>query len=430
MEKINFQNLPNTTTPLNATNMNLLQTNVENAIKDAGVVVSATEPTTDRKKVWLQFSDNMYDGTIDKTGYILNADGTETTNEGCFITSYVKVMPNTTYELTYNSTYAQSGMRIGEYTSNKTFIQRLVTSETTYIFTTTSTTEYVKFSAFISYASNISIIGEYKEQILNNNVYEKFTETIGVGTQVDRKRKVNFIHSRNILNPSLYINNSYANITSGGTEETPTNNNYWRTGKQRCLPNTIYYFNVNSINYVCYYQKDGTPISVEYNVTTKFITPANCYYVQMSFAKSSVAWESNVIASIESGIPYEPYVTPSISVDGEKIYNDYNEYDIGDIFEGGFKGGALIEGDSANILYFNLPLNKELADDVGNNSIATLTDVYKYTSSGRTEITSNISAVSVYRIGQTMRIRINCSNSQGTAWSYCGLSCNFKVIFA
>ena len=32
MTKINFTNLPSTTTPLNATNMNALQTNVENAI--------------------------------------------------------------------------------------------------------------------------------------------------------------------------------------------------------------------------------------------------------------------------------------------------------------------------------------------------------------------------------------------------------------
>lgn len=32
MQKINFQNLPNTTTPVNATNLNLLQTNVETAI--------------------------------------------------------------------------------------------------------------------------------------------------------------------------------------------------------------------------------------------------------------------------------------------------------------------------------------------------------------------------------------------------------------
>ena len=32
MDKINFQNLPNTTTPVNATNLNLLQTNIENTL--------------------------------------------------------------------------------------------------------------------------------------------------------------------------------------------------------------------------------------------------------------------------------------------------------------------------------------------------------------------------------------------------------------
>ena len=37
MNKINFQNLPNTTTPINATNMNLLQTNVENALNEATI---------------------------------------------------------------------------------------------------------------------------------------------------------------------------------------------------------------------------------------------------------------------------------------------------------------------------------------------------------------------------------------------------------
>ena len=35
MQKINFQNLPNTTTPVNATNLNQLQTNIENAINDS-----------------------------------------------------------------------------------------------------------------------------------------------------------------------------------------------------------------------------------------------------------------------------------------------------------------------------------------------------------------------------------------------------------
>lgn len=34
MEKINFQDLPNTDTPINSTNLNLLQTNAENSIND------------------------------------------------------------------------------------------------------------------------------------------------------------------------------------------------------------------------------------------------------------------------------------------------------------------------------------------------------------------------------------------------------------
>ena len=37
MQKINFQDLPNTTTPVNAANLNLLQTNVEAALPTPGI---------------------------------------------------------------------------------------------------------------------------------------------------------------------------------------------------------------------------------------------------------------------------------------------------------------------------------------------------------------------------------------------------------
>lgn len=37
MQKINFQNLPNTTTPINATNLNQLQTNVETDIDNTNL---------------------------------------------------------------------------------------------------------------------------------------------------------------------------------------------------------------------------------------------------------------------------------------------------------------------------------------------------------------------------------------------------------
>ena len=41
MQKINFQNLPNTTTPINATNLNAIQTNAETAINGVASDVSS-----------------------------------------------------------------------------------------------------------------------------------------------------------------------------------------------------------------------------------------------------------------------------------------------------------------------------------------------------------------------------------------------------
>ena len=47
MQKINFQNLPSTTTPINATNLNAIQTNAETAINDvAGDLSDYVDGTT------------------------------------------------------------------------------------------------------------------------------------------------------------------------------------------------------------------------------------------------------------------------------------------------------------------------------------------------------------------------------------------------
>lgn len=54
MQKINFQNLPNTTTPVNASNLNSLQTNVENAIN--GTVLYNN---TNGSNTTIQLSDSL-----------------------------------------------------------------------------------------------------------------------------------------------------------------------------------------------------------------------------------------------------------------------------------------------------------------------------------------------------------------------------------
>ena len=58
MQKINFQNLPNTTTPVNATNLNQLQTNVESEINGRDYRQSFTISANSSKT--LTFSSNSF----------------------------------------------------------------------------------------------------------------------------------------------------------------------------------------------------------------------------------------------------------------------------------------------------------------------------------------------------------------------------------
>ena len=52
MNKINFQNLPNTTTPVNATNLNQVQTNVENAINSVDTAVTNLQTEVNTKSTY------------------------------------------------------------------------------------------------------------------------------------------------------------------------------------------------------------------------------------------------------------------------------------------------------------------------------------------------------------------------------------------
>lgn len=81
MQKITFENLPSTNTPLNATNMNLLQTNVENAIN--GIVESGSNTNGDYVKYadgtmicWKQVSGTINITTTWGEGYTTGSTNT------------------------------------------------------------------------------------------------------------------------------------------------------------------------------------------------------------------------------------------------------------------------------------------------------------------------------------------------------------------
>lgn len=80
MQKINFQNLPNTTTPINATNLNAIQTNAETAINNVDTELSkAVDLFQDTIGTdWKNFLKNKIDFAI------ANMDNTKT-NTSAFI---------------------------------------------------------------------------------------------------------------------------------------------------------------------------------------------------------------------------------------------------------------------------------------------------------------------------------------------------------
>lgn len=96
MEKINFENLPSTNTPLSAENLNLLQTNVEDAINDnTDMLIGNT--SAGNMIVNSIRSKNIFGNYITLNGMFINA-GTGTIGSNANGTCvYIPIEANTTY---------------------------------------------------------------------------------------------------------------------------------------------------------------------------------------------------------------------------------------------------------------------------------------------------------------------------------------------
>jgi len=95
MQKINFQNLPSTTTPINATNLNAIQTNVENVFNGSETMGNIVVDSIRSKNI---FNKNMF-----VSGLNINSSGTyiSESSSGAGI-SYIKVEAGKTYTITSN----------------------------------------------------------------------------------------------------------------------------------------------------------------------------------------------------------------------------------------------------------------------------------------------------------------------------------------
>lgn len=148
MKKFNFQDLPNTDTPIKASTLNTMQSNIE----ESCVAVSPTQPETN-EKVWIQKGKNLFnrENSILK-GYYLSNEGTYETSIGSYVQNYyIAVSPNTEYILWHDKGDA---LRVGFFDNNEIFISRQTTNEKNLHFTTPANCKYLIISWDVLETSN------------------------------------------------------------------------------------------------------------------------------------------------------------------------------------------------------------------------------------------------------------------------------------
>lgn len=149
--KTNWQNLPNQTTPINATNLN----NIENGIKTNDDKLLGNKPmgsiVVDNVSCKNMFNENYY-----ASGILISDTGAETSTSAWNTSYYIEVNSSTTYTISYTGTVS-APIRVSYYNSSKTFISRITPDANPYSFTTPSNAKYVRISFASSGISNIQL---------------------------------------------------------------------------------------------------------------------------------------------------------------------------------------------------------------------------------------------------------------------------------
>ena len=120
MQKIEFKNLPDTSTPLSAENLNLLQDNVEDAIDNVSIDLDTQVSTTSTNGVENQAITNYVDGIA---ATIPEVKTTQTTsNTATYSCNYINNMGGGRVETLWSGTQASGSVSFSESLENFDFI--------------------------------------------------------------------------------------------------------------------------------------------------------------------------------------------------------------------------------------------------------------------------------------------------------------------
>lgn len=296
MEKINFENLPSTNEPLNATNLNKMQQNIEKS----AVIISPTEPTTN-EKVWLKKGKNLIKSFI--KGY-LNTNGVLSKDDYCATTDFIEIEPNVDYIFSNSMGTPAGGIYL--FDKDKVFLERLSQDNNLAVINTSNSN--AKYITIVVWSQNINDLQwmqleqnnvvtaneEYIEPTIyvknNNGIFEEFIKkdnldnySFGeqkIGTWIDGKplyRKTIQIDSlpnneavtynHNIENVDrIWIDGSDSFLISENVEDTSPINNVWALSNELCgifVSRTFCCINTN-VNY----SRRSAIITLKYTKTT------------------------------------------------------------------------------------------------------------------------------------------------------------------
>lgn len=196
--RVNWEDLPSTNTPRNATNLN----NMDAGIKENNDMLTGASPAGNMIVDSIR-SKNMFNKNTATRGYYISDTGVITSFSDVFYSDFIPVKPNTRYSVSGKTDWQVTAL----YDNNKTFISRI--NDTDLI--TTSNTYYIRTLGLIANINDIqvekgSVVTPYSPyQNLDNSGTILFD---GESTSAD-------IQLLDSLNKYEYVDIFYGNIYSG-----------------------------------------------------------------------------------------------------------------------------------------------------------------------------------------------------------------------
>ena len=316
------------------------KTSVVNAINELNapekwVSVGATAPT-DGTRVWFEKGKNLFDGQLELGMY--DETGAKATNNANYRNvAPINVQPSTTYTFSINGTSQKYVIYL--YKKDGTFIR--VNTLTSGTFTTPAEAYLLNFRCFnTDFTSDYANLKIQLEQGSTATTYEPYIEksikvdnddfigqdnlvSVGANQPGDGKR-VWFAKGKNLYNKDEAIFGTISQ-TDGKTISSSSSVLY-NPSYIKVLPNTQYTFSCNAsnitirlFNYTSSKSYINSSVTSTSGTSTSFTTSSTTYFIRFQFTQTL-----NNNMQLEEGLPattYEPYVTPTINVDGEEWYN-------------------------------------------------------------------------------------------------------------